>query len=102
MEPMEPHLDPPLLFQAGLCERAILQDMCISGGQESTKPSRPLLLLLSSCENAIKAGSSLKPLKLVRFKHLYSVPHYKTGFLIFGHLIDYLQNHDISTHNTSK
>ena len=53
-----------------LCERAILQDMCISGGQESTKPSRPLLLLPSSCENAVKAGSSLKPLKLVRFKRL--------------------------------
>ena len=33
---------------------------------------------------------------------LYSVPHYKTGFLIFGHLVDYLQNHAISTHNTSK
>ena len=32
----------------------------------------------------------------------YSVPHYKTGFLIFGHLVDYLQNHAISTHNTSK
>jgi len=50
-----------------LCERPILQDMCISGGQESTQPSRPLVLLLSSCE---KAGSSLKPLKLARFKHL--------------------------------
>ena len=33
---------------------------------------------------------------------IYSVPHYKTGFLIFGHLVDYLQNHAISTHNTSK
>ena len=32
----------------------------------------------------------------------YSVPHYKTRFLIFGHLIDYLQNHAVSTHNTSK
>ena len=32
----------------------------------------------------------------------YSVPHYKTGFLIFGHFVDYLQNHAISTHNTSK
>ena len=40
--------------------------MCISGGQESTKPSRPLLLLPLSCENAVKAGSTLKPLKLVR------------------------------------
>ena len=53
-----------------LCKRAILQDMCISGGQESTKLSRPLLLLPSSCENAVKAGSSLKPLKLVRLKRL--------------------------------
>ena len=53
-----------------LCERAILQDICISGGQESTKPSRPLLLPPSSCENAVKAWSSLKPLKLVRFKRL--------------------------------
>ena len=42
-----------------LCERPILQDMCISGGQESTQPSRPLLLLPSSCENAVKAGSGL-------------------------------------------
>ena len=33
---------------------------------------------------------------------VYSVPHYKTGFLIFGHFVDYLQNHAISTHNTSK
>ena len=24
---------------------------------------------------------------------VYSVPHYQTGFLIFGHLVDYLQNH---------
>ena len=32
----------------------------------------------------------------------YSVPHYKTRFLIFGHLVDYLQNHAISTHMPSK
>ena len=28
----------------------------------------------------------------------YSVPHYKTGFLIFGHLVDYLQNHACYKH----
>ena len=29
---------------------------------------------------------------------IYSVPHYKTGFLIFGHLVDYLQNHACYKH----
>ena len=28
----------------------------------------------------------------------YSVPHYKTGFLIFGHLVDYLLNHACYKH----
>ena len=50
-----------------LCERPILQDMCISGGQESTQLSRPLLLLPTVCDNAVKAGSSLKPLKFIFF-----------------------------------
>ena len=43
-----------------LCERAILQDMCISGGQESTKPSIPLLLLPSSCEKRCKSRVQLE------------------------------------------
>ena len=38
------------------CERPILQGMCISGGQGSTHPSRPLLLLPSVYENAVKPG----------------------------------------------
>ena len=50
------------------CEWSILQDMCISGGQECTHLLRPLLLLLSVCENAMKARSSFEPLKLVTFK----------------------------------
>ena len=59
------------LFQSSKlcsCERPILQDMYISGGQGSTQLSRSLLLLPSVCENAVKAWSSFKPLKLVRFK----------------------------------
>ena len=28
----------------------------------------------------------------------YSVPYYKTGFLIFGHFVDYLQNHACYKH----
>jgi len=52
-----------------LCERPILQDICSSGGQESTQPSRPLVLSPSSCENAVKDGSGLKPQKLIGFKH---------------------------------
>ena len=34
------------------------------------------------------------------FQKFYSVPHYKTGFLIFGHLVlvDYLQNHACYKH----
>ena len=31
-------------------------------------------------------------------KRRYSVSHYKTGFLIFGHLVDYLQNHACYKH----
>ena len=50
------------------CERPILQDMGILGGEGSTQLSRALLLLPLVCENAVKAGSSFKPLKLVRFK----------------------------------
>ena len=42
--------------------------MCISGGQGSTHLSRPLLLLSLVRENAVKAGSNFKTLKLVRFK----------------------------------
>ena len=38
------------------------------GGQGSTQLSRALLLLPLVCENVVKAGSSFKPLKLVRFK----------------------------------
>ena len=34
----------------------------------------------------------------VRCSALYSVPHYKTGFLIFGHLVDYLHNHACYKH----
>ena len=56
------------LFQAVFVQTTY-PSRCISGGQESTQLSRSLLLLPSSCENAVKAGSSLKPLKLVRFKH---------------------------------
>ena len=48
------------------CERPILQDMCISCGQGSTQLSRMLLLLPFVCENAVKAGSSFKALKLLR------------------------------------
>ena len=35
-----------------------------------------------------------------RIPNKYSVPHYKTGFLIFGHLVlvDYLQNHACYKH----
>ena len=44
--------------------------VCVLGGQESTQLSRPLLLLLSSYENAVKARSSLKHLNMVRFKYL--------------------------------
>ena len=51
------------------CERPILQGVCILGGQGSTQFSRPLLLLPLVCESAVKAGSTFKPLKLVRFKH---------------------------------
>ena len=50
------------------CERPILQGVCILGGQGSTQLSRALLLLPLVCENAVKAGSSFKPLKSVRFK----------------------------------
>ena len=32
------------------CERSVLQDVCISGGQGSTQPPRLLLLLPSVCE----------------------------------------------------
>ena len=59
------HLNPKVLITMNTS-----QDICISGGQEFTKSLRPLLLLPSSCENAVKARSSLKPLKLVRFKRL--------------------------------
>ena len=38
-------------------------------GQGSRQLSRPLLLLPSVCENTVKAGSSFKPLKLVRFRY---------------------------------
>ena len=31
-------------------------------------------------------------------KCTYSVPHYKTGYLIFGHLVDYLQNYACYKH----
>ena len=51
-----------------LCEGPILQEASISGGQGHTQLLRPLLLLTSVCEIAVKAGSSLKPLKLMRFK----------------------------------
>ena len=50
------------------CEPPILQGVFILGGQGSTQLSRALLLLPLVCENAVKAGSSFKPLKSVRFK----------------------------------
>ena len=38
------------------CERRVLWDMCILGGQESIYLSRQLRLLPSLCENAVKSG----------------------------------------------
>ena len=57
------------LFRAVFMRVTYPQNLCILGGQGSTQLSRPLLLLPLVCENAVKAGSSFKPLKLVRFKH---------------------------------
>ena len=51
------------------CERPILQDMCTSCGQGSTQLSRMLSLLPFVRENAVKAGSSFKALKLLRWTH---------------------------------
>ena len=47
-----------------LCEGPILQEICIQGGKESTQLSRPPLLSLLLCDNAVKARSTFKPLKL--------------------------------------
>ena len=58
------------LFQAVFVRTTYPSKVCNSGGQESTQLSRPLLLLPSVCEDVVKVGSSLKPLKLVRFKRL--------------------------------
>ena len=44
--------------------------------------------------------SAVHPMKYLESDVMYSVPHYKTGFLIFGHLVlvDYLQNHACYKH----
>ena len=56
------------LEQNCVCANDLYFKICVVQVVKSPQPSRPLVLLLSSCENAVKAGSSLKPLKLVRFK----------------------------------
>ena len=50
-------------FKLCLCERPILHVMCISGGQESTQLSGPLLLLPLLCENALTLPQGSKVLK---------------------------------------
>ena len=55
------------LFQAVFMQTTY-SSRCILGGQGSTQLSRALLLLPLVWENAVKAGSSFKLLKLVRFK----------------------------------
>ena len=58
-------------------------------------------LILANCVHPLssmnmKLGGSKE--ELGSYHRMYSVPHYKTGFLIFGHLVDYLQNHACYKH----